>query len=205
MESAERAALLGVLEAAQRWGFLGPGPVTTQLDHALAFDPLLPAKDPLDALDLGSGGGVPALVLAVVRPESSWTLVDSAARRTAFLSEAVSELGLQDRVDVLTARAEELPSSWRQRFDVVTARSFGPPAVLAECASPWLRVGGTVIVSEPPGGDPDRWPAEGLEVLGLAFDLLDPGPPTLARLRQVVVCPVRFPRRTGVPLKRPLW
>jgi 16S rRNA (guanine527-N7)-methyltransferase len=171
----------------------------------MAFVPFLPDALSSDVLDLGSGGGVPALVLALARPGWQWTLVDAMSRRTAFLVEATASLGLADRVTVVTARAEELPVAWRARFDLVTARGFGPPAVLAECASPWLRVDGSMVVSEPPGGDPSRWPADGLARLGLVLEQVSAGPPAFAVLRQVSPCPARFPRRTGIPSKRPLW
>jgi 16S rRNA (guanine527-N7)-methyltransferase len=202
---AARAALLDVLGDARSRGYLGPGPVEEQLEHALAFGRHLPEAASLDALDLGSGGGVPALCLAAELPESRWTLVDGMTRRTTFLVEAVARLGLATRVEVVTARAETLPETWRARFGAVTARSFGPPPVLAECAAPWLRLDGVLVVSEPPGGAADRWPAGGLAELGLQLDEVTVGPPALACLRQVAPCPARYPRRVGVPAKRPLW
>ncbi|MGD9797019.1 MAG: RsmG family class I SAM-dependent methyltransferase [Acidimicrobiia bacterium] len=205
MEQDEELALTAVLARARTLGFLGPGPLEAQLAHALAFTAQLPVEVGLDGLDLGSGGGLPALVVALARPASTWTLVDAMARRTAFLGEAVEQLGLVGRLTVVTARAEALPPAWRGRFDVVTARGFGPPAVLAECAAPWLRVDGVLVVSEPPTCDDGRWPTAPLAGLGLAVDERTPGPPAFIRLRQVHPCPARYPRRTGVPTKRPLW
>jgi 16S rRNA (guanine527-N7)-methyltransferase len=201
--------LLEVLTDARELGFFGPGPVERQLEHSLAFSRFLPSAgvhgEPVDVLDLGSGGGVPALVLALEHPDSRWTLVDGMVRRTAFLVEAVTRLGLDHRVGVVTARAEVLPAEWRARFDAVTARSFGPPPVLAECAAPWLRLDGVLIVSEPPSGTPARWPAAGLATVGLTLEELAAGPPAMARLRQVSTCPPRYPRRVGLPVKRPIW
>ncbi len=132
MNDIERAALLAVLDEAQRRGFFGPGGLEEPLRHALGFATLLPDTAGFDGLDLGSGGGLPALPLAIVRPDARWTLVDAMAKRTEFLQEAVIGLGLEARVTVVTGRAETLPVSWRGRFDVVTARGFGPPAVLAD-------------------------------------------------------------------------
>jgi 16S rRNA (guanine527-N7)-methyltransferase len=201
------AALLGVLAEAQARGFLGPGPLEAPIRHARAFAALLPTDLPAEAdlLDLGSGGGLPALPLALVWPSSQWTLVDAMRRRTSFLEEAVFTLGLAARVEVVTARAEALPVGWRGRFDAVTARGFGPPAVVAECSAPWTRVGGMVVISDPPGGGADRWSADGLALLGLVREISMVGPPALTGLRQRSACPDRFPRRTGIPLKRPLW
>jgi 16S rRNA (guanine527-N7)-methyltransferase len=204
LDPEDRRRLLVVLEEARALGLLGPGSAGLQLDHALGFGPLLPPGAGA-AMDLGSGGGVPALALALLRPDLAWLLVEAGRRRTEFLDRAILTLDLADRVRTSTGRAEALGVGLRGAFDVVTARGFGPPPVVAECAAPWLRVGGTIIVSEPPGGDARRWPATGLAELGLVLDLEEPGPPAFVRLRGAEVCPRRFPRRTGVPAKRPIW
>jgi 16S rRNA (guanine527-N7)-methyltransferase len=193
-----------VLEQARELGFFGPGPAAAQRAHAEAFADVLDGPPAL-AVDLGSGGGVPGLVLAARFPESRWILVDAMAKRTAFLAAAVLELGFEDRVEVCTARAEEVGRERRGLVDLVVSRSFGPPPVTAECAAPLLRVGGALVVSEPPGGAADRWNEAGLAMVGLAVEAALPGPPAFVRLRQVDACPERFPRRTGLPRKRPLW
>jgi 16S rRNA (guanine527-N7)-methyltransferase len=189
-----------VLEEARNLGFLGPGPVSFHVEHAAAYLPLLPAG-PGAALDLGAGGGLPGLVLASARADLAWTFLDAMAKRTAFLERAAASLGLTN-VAVRTARAEEV-RDLRGRFDVVVARSFGAPAVTAECAAPLLRLGGRLLVSEPPEVTGDRW--AGAEVVGLEVTDRQPGPPSLVVLTQVVACPARYPRRTGMPAKRPLW
>ena len=195
--------LVAALDEARDLGFLGPGPVEFHVEHARAY---LPALDGVTgaALDLGAGGGVPGLVLAQARPDLAWTFVDAIARRTAFLDRAVAAIGLGN-VTVRTGRAEQL-SDLRGSFGAVVARSFGRPAVTAECAAPLLRVGGRLVVSEPPDApDPgaDRW--TGVAQLGLGPPVRSSGPPTLVVLTQRTPCPERFPRRTGVPAKRPLW
>ena len=175
------------------------------MEHAAAYLPLLDGVEGR-ALDLGAGGGVPGLVLARARPDLRWTFLDSMGRRTAFLAEAVATLGLD--VEVRTARAEEVPDL-RGVFMAVVARGFGPPAVTAECAAPLLRVGGRLIVAEPPAdlaaGPSARWPAAAVAALGLGPPRLVPGPPALVVLEQQTPCPPSFPRRAGIPRKRPLW
>jgi 16S rRNA (guanine527-N7)-methyltransferase len=189
-----------VLEEARTLGFLGPGPVAFHVEHARAYLPALEGVAGA-ALDLGAGGGIPGLVLAVERPDLTWTFLDAGSRRTAFLGRAVAALGLA--VTIRTARAEEA-ADLRGRFAAVVARSFGPPAVTAECAAPLLTVGGRLIVSEPPA-DRDRWPSEALASLGLGPAQRLAGPPALVVLRQERPCPAAYPRRTGIPAKRPLW
>lgn len=166
--------------------------------------------DPGEArcLDLGSGAGLPGLPLALAWPASTWVLLDAAERRCVALVEAVDRLGLGGRVVVHLGRAEEAgrDGELRSRFDLVVARAFGAPAVVAECAAPFLRVGGRLVVSEPPEGSSDRWPADGVGMVGLAVDEpLTSGTAHLQLLRQVTACPDRYPRRTGVPTKRPLF
>jgi 16S rRNA (guanine527-N7)-methyltransferase len=90
----------------------------------------------------------------------------------------------------------------RAAMGLVVSRSFGPPPVVAECAAPFLRVGGRLVVSEPPEAA-DRWPIEGLAALGLEPDPLDTA--GFVRFRQTFPCPDRYPRRDGVPAKRPLF
>jgi 16S rRNA (guanine527-N7)-methyltransferase len=195
-----------VLAKAQDRGFIGPGPIAAHIDHSLAFASQMPTA-PRQAVDLGSGGGLPGLVMAVLWPDSHWVLLDASKRRTAFLSEAVSELELSDRVDVLCQRAEEAgrDPGLRGQADLVVARAFGPPAVTAECAAPLLRVDGSMVVAEPPGGASDRWPAGPLSLLGLVPDRAHHTPVAFQRMRQVKLCPGRYPRRTGIPAKRPLY
>jgi 16S rRNA (guanine527-N7)-methyltransferase len=214
-----------ILEEARTAGFLGPGPVDAHLRHAEGFVAvwrrLWPdGPTPPTLLDLGSGAGLPGLVVATRLPEATLVLLDAQGRRTAFLSDAVRRLGLEARVSVRQDRAEVAgrdPSA-RGHFDGVLARSFGRPAVVAECAAPLLKSGAWLVVSEPPGDPPDappdlsedplgpaRWPAEPLRQFGLVPDRLVHEEFDYQTLRQAERCPDRFPRRDGVPAKRPLF
>jgi 16S rRNA (guanine527-N7)-methyltransferase len=188
-----------VLEESAHAGFLGPGPVAAHVAQAGSF---LAALRPAEhVLDLGAGGGVPGLILALALPATSFVLLDASQRRTDFLRRAVGRLGVADRVGVVTARAEAAghDAAWRGAFDAVVARSFAEPAVTAECAAPFLRIGGQLVVSEPPDPRPGRWPAAGLAVLGLELDAGDRG--ATVSLTQVRPCPARFARRRlQVPL-----
>jgi predicted O-methyltransferase YrrM len=106
-----RAAVAQVLRRSRGLGYLGPGPVEDHITHALGFAAQL-SSGPTRAVDLGSGGGVPGLVLAALAwPATHWTLLDATARRCVFLASAVAELGLADRVTVTRGRGEQ-PTSW---------------------------------------------------------------------------------------------
>ena len=170
-------------------------------------------------LDLGSGGGLPGLVLARHRPELDLTLLEARQRACRFLRDAVAELGLA-RTEVVEGRAEEAARrpDLRETFEAVVARSFGPPAVTAECAVGFLRRGGHLIVTEPPesggvqGGrappgerPTERWPAEGLDTLGFGSAVRQrTGGTGFVRLEKIRL-DERWPRRVGIPAKRPLW
>jgi 16S rRNA (guanine527-N7)-methyltransferase len=209
------------LETARARGLLGDAPLSAQVAHALGFASAAESvrgAPPRRFLDLGAGGGLPGLVLAERWPDVLGTLLDAGRRRTRLLSEAVARLGWEDRIAVVWGRAEEAgrDPDHRSAYGLVTARSFGPPAVVAECGSPFLEVGGLLVVSEPPppaadpcgGGTPvapERWPARALSALGLEVVRRWEGAFGYQVLRQREPCPDRYPRRPGLPAKRPLY
>ncbi len=92
--------------------------------------------------DLGSGAGLPGLVLAIARPDLQVTLVEPLLRRTTFLEEVVADLGLDD-VSVLRARAEELHGG--ARYDVVTSRAVAPLGKLLRWSMPLVAAGGALV------------------------------------------------------------
>jgi 16S rRNA (guanine527-N7)-methyltransferase len=203
--------LLDVLRESQAIGFIGPGPLAPHVAQAEAFASAFDGS-PERVLDLGSGGGLPGLVLAATCwPETELCLLDAGEQRAAFLRRAVDALAFGGRVTVQRGRAELLARDARLRgsFDGVVARSFGPPAAVAECAVGFLRPGGVLVVSEPPaaGDGSDRWAFDdGLALLELARDgVIEAAGARFQRLRAVAPCPDRYPRRDGVPLKRPLF
>ncbi len=158
-------------------------------------------------LDLGSGGGLPGLVLA-----DHWrcttVLLDSMRRRGSFLREVCEWEGAPAGVSVVVARAEDVArlTGLEGAFNLVTARSFAPPAVTAECAVRFMPVGGLAIVSDPPGGgDPARWPQDGLTRLGLRGTRHEAGGFSFRVLEKTLETEPGFPRRSGVPGRRPLW
>lgn len=92
--------------------------------------------------DVGSGAGLPGLVWALVRPDLHVTLIEPLLRRATFLSETVTELSLDDRVEVLRARAEDVPP---RTYDVVTARAVARLPQLLTWTLPLSRIGGVVL------------------------------------------------------------
>ncbi|MEZ5321397.1 MAG: RsmG family class I SAM-dependent methyltransferase [Microthrixaceae bacterium] len=192
------------LHRAQALGILGPSPVGEHIRHAERF--VAEVQDGEIVLDLGSGGGLPGLVIAARRPTCRITLLDANERRVALLRHSVS--GAPFAVEVVCGRAESLARTkrYRRAFDTVVARGFGPPAVSAECAVGFLRVGGRFVVSEPPDNPDDvneRWPELGLSRLGLRRTAgpIDGG----VRVFRLSEAREDFPRSDGVPRRRPLF
>ena len=183
------------------------------LVDALSALPLIDGlPDAHRAVDLGSGGGVPGLVLALARPERRWVLVDSVRKKADAVRGFVTALGVEN-VEVVADRAETLGRDphHRGRHQLVTARACAALPVLAEYAMPLLALGGTVVAWKGP-----LTYAE-LRAGRAAAALLGGGRPTLrasgfAELgeHQFVVItkaaapPQRYPRRPGEPGRRPL-
>jgi 16S rRNA (guanine527-N7)-methyltransferase len=202
--------LTEVLLESQRLGFLGPGPVEQHIHHARGFVNAVEealGRAPGSYLDLGTGGGVPGLVLALVWPEARGAFLDAGVRRCAALRAWVARLALDGRVEVLEGRAEELARvpELREQAEAVTARGFAVPAATAEIASGFVAVGGVVVVSDPPEHEPGRWPPAPLAGLGLAARSLEFASGHFTVLRKHSPAPDAVPRPAGRPAKRPLW
>lgn len=194
-------------------GLLGGMTLADQIDHSLGFVWSVESalgRRPQTVADLGSGGGVPGLILRSCWPDARLVLMDASQRRVDFLGDEVAAITGGTEVEVIRGRLEEIgrDPKYRQGSELVTSRSFGSPGVTAECGAPLLQVGGLMVVSEPPGDDADdRWPVEGLSRLGLGRS--DPvrfeGRFGYRLLLKEGATPDRYPRRVGIPTKRPLF
>ncbi|HEY6738816.1 MAG TPA: 16S rRNA (guanine(527)-N(7))-methyltransferase RsmG [Actinopolymorphaceae bacterium] len=169
-------------------GLLGPREVPRLWDRHLlncaVLAPALPARSTL--CDLGSGAGLPGLVLAVIRPDVEVTLLEPLLRRTTFLTEVVAELDLAN-VRVVRARAEDHSGV----YDVVTARAVAPLDRLAALALPLGRAGGSVLAMKGQRAEAEltaarkalrRLGADSWEIERYGVGLLEP-PTTVVRIR----------------------
>ncbi|MEQ8841554.1 MAG: class I SAM-dependent methyltransferase [Acidimicrobiales bacterium] len=150
MTEPDWAALDAAWQPARKAGVLGSATTDELIVHAAGY---LPAAcrvaDEFSGADLGTGAGVPGVVLAALRPASRWLLVDASERRCEFAQAAVRALGLSERVTVRHARAEEVAHDVLHRAScaLVVARSFGTPGEVAECGLPLLAGDGRLVVS----------------------------------------------------------
>lgn len=181
------------------------------IDATLAnrSQPAAPAR----LIDVGTGGGIPGMVIALARPAVRVTLLDSTAKKLAFLERVAGDLEATN-VTCVHGRAEELghDPAFREQFDLTTARAVAALPVLLELCLPFLRPGGTGFF--PKGIELATELAEGkVAAHMLCGRIIEasilPGIGSEVETRLVVVrktdrTPRRFPRRTGVPAKQPL-
>ncbi len=168
---------------------------------------------PLSVIDVGSGAGFPGLPLKIALPDIRLTLLESTGKKTAFLQHIVEVLGLTG-VTVLTARAEKAGQevTHREQYDVAVARAVSSLPVLAEYTLPLVKAGGRVIVQK--GQSPAAEVKDASRALGIlggqVGQILPVTVPGLAAARHLVVIqknkptPEQYPRRPGLPAKRPL-
>jgi 16S rRNA (guanine527-N7)-methyltransferase len=210
VDESTRARLVAYLDELQRWNqrinLTAVPPDRAWDKHVGEVLTLLDACNPQPGarvVDVGAGGGVPGIPMALLRPDLHVTLIESDTRKAGFLTHVAGMLSLA-QVDVIAERAEDVArrDGVRESFDLAASRAVAPPAVMCELSLPLLRVGGlcaalvgdaTQAVRECEraarlcgGGEPRTAPGEVLLV-----DKLSPTPP-------------EYPRRAGVPLRRPL-
>lgn len=175
--------------------------------------PLSSRETPLLCIDVGTGAGFPGVPVKVMRPAMNMTLLDSSRKKILFLEHLVACLGLNG-VELLWARAEEAgqDAHHRQRYDLVLARAVAELSVLAEYCLPLCRKGGFVVAQKSEEIEVEVQRAEpAIRLLGgelrevktLCLPRLR-APRSLVLIAKVDSTPSEYPRRAGVPKKRPL-
>ena len=203
----ERVSLTSVKdeEGIQRRHFLESAALVAVLnEHGLSL------KDK-SVIDVGSGTGVPGVPLKIIEPSIKLTLVEAKQRKADYLEALLPELGLDDVV-VVTRRAEEAGHNpaLRDQFDYAVAKALAPLRTLLELTLPFLHMGGIVLAPKGKEADAEVKDARiALETLKGSIRSVDVIP--LAQPAQKVILvdkdlptPERFPRRPGMPAKRPL-
>jgi 16S rRNA (guanine527-N7)-methyltransferase len=165
---------------------------------ALTILPHLPAAAHRLA-DIGSGGGVPGMILAIARPDAHVVLIESTKKKADFLIRAASELKLAN-IQVLPNRAEEIGRSpMRETFDIAVARAVGDLAVLAEWMLPLVKIGGDALAMKGPRVQEELPKArETIRLLGGAPAQVLPadlGQHVIIRIRKIASTNARYPRR----------
>lgn len=175
--------------------------------------PRLAAGKALQMMDLGSGSGMPALALALARPEWVAVLVESTKKKAHFLEMAAAELGLSKRVRIEADRAETLgQGKLREKADLITCRALGRLNIVLELALPLLKVGGLLVAYKGPKADEELAEAgKALKVLGgkhletKVFTLpLSDETRSLIVIEKVSQTARIYPRSPGTPANDPI-
>jgi len=200
LETNERFNLTAVTDPQQAW-----------MRHVLDALTLLPVLDACEArrvIDVGSGGGVPGIPLAIVRPQTQMVLLEATGKKAVFLESTVRDLGLGN-VEVLKERAEVAGQDhhrWREHFDAVLARAVGPLPVLLELTVPLAREGGLVLaIKGAKAGEEIASAKAALHALHASvIDALPTPTGTIVVIEKHRKTPRIYPRHAGEPKRRPL-
>jgi 16S rRNA (guanine527-N7)-methyltransferase len=174
----------------------------------LQLEPLLEADR---VADLGSGAGLPGLVLAASRPDARFDLIESVARKCKFLREAAARMGLKNATVVCERSEDWARGDGRESYDAVTARAVGSLTTLAELAAPLLREGGVLIAwkgARSPGEEAEFGRAAGRLAMETE-EIRSVRPYSGSRDRHIHLLrkngptPNGLPRRAGMAAKRP--
>ena len=166
----------------------------------------------LSLIDVGTGAGFPGLPLKIARPDIQLTLLDSLQKRLSFLDAVIADLSLSGVVTVKD-RAEDAAhkSGLRERFDMATARAVAALPVLAEYVLPFVKIGGLMIAMKGQKQEEINEAGQAIRLLGGQLEAVQeftlPGGDmnrTLVLIRKTRPTPARYPRKAGLPERRPL-
>lgn len=206
--SVTNSKLVELARLISEWPGLTSSPTAELIDDSLVLLDHLGEADRV--VDVGSGGGLPGLPLKIARPSLNVTLVEADQDKAAFLVRACAVLGLHD-VEVVARRAEEVGQDplYRETFDVAVARALAPMPVLAELCLPLVRVGGHLLAQKTETEDVNG-AGHAIETMGGALKSVVAAPSAVRGTGTVVIVdkvrstPPAYPRRPGVPGRKPL-
>ena len=169
-------------------------------------------NEPISLLDVGAGAGFPSLPMKILFPQLEVTIIDSLNKRIQFLHLLAEDLGLEG-VHFYHGRAEDFAQDkhFRAQFDLVTARAVARMQILSELTIPFLKVGGRLIALKASSAEDELHQAKNALNLLFAkvldnvdYQLPNGDPRTLTIVEKKKETPNKYPRKAGVPNKRPL-
>jgi len=180
------------------------------IDSILMYDD---TKEALIVADVGTGGGFPGIPLKIIHPEWKMTFIDATEKKLRFIENTCSELEIKD-VDFIHSRAEDVgkDKKHREKYDLVFSRAVASMNILCEYCLPLVKIGGKFIAAKGPRYKEEIEEAtNAIEVLGGKLEsIIQKDIPFDDIARYLVVCekikstPSKYPRRQGVPTKKPL-
>jgi 16S rRNA (guanine527-N7)-methyltransferase len=202
LETNKQFNLTGITDPAEAW-----------MRHVLDSLTLLPHLEGVTTMiDIGSGGGLPGIPVAITKPELQVTLVEATGKKARFLGTVAGDLGLRN-VKVITDRAETIgqQKQLREKFDVATCRAVGPMNVLLELTLPLVKVGGKLLAMKGAKVEEEMKDAgDALMLLGggeVEFYVAMPGlqeDAVIVEVKKEQATPAKYPRLPGTPKQDPL-
>ena len=200
VEANERFNLTAVTEPSQMW--------VRHVQDSLTLVPFIASAEAKTVIDVGSGGGLPGLPLAIVMPDVRFTLLEATGKKAAFLGETAAALGCGN-VAILHERAEVAGQdhhAHRARYDVAVSRAVGRLNVLAELTVPFVREGGTVLCIK--GDKAAEEVAEAKQALyhlhAQVVDQVRTPTGTVVVIEKMRATPRTYPRLPGEPKRKPI-
>jgi len=164
-------------------------------------------------MDVGTGAGIPGIPLKILLPDIKLALLDATAKKAAFLHHIKDKLGLDD-VEIVVGRAEEVAheTKYREQFELVLSRAVADLPALVELTLPFCAIGGSFIAQKKGAVDLEvSQAARAVSILGgnlrelKKIDLAEfTDERWLVVVEKIGLTPEKYPRRPGIPAKRPL-
>ncbi len=162
------------------------------------------------AIDIGTGAGFPGMVLAIANEDINFTLVDSIGKKTHFLEKLKEKLKI-DNVEIITGRAEDIIKNRREMYDIGLSRAVGEVNLISEYVIPFLKEGGIFLVQKVNYEEELKKASNCLKILKSDVVSINENKLPYSEERRVIITirkkektEEKYPRRAGIPLKRPL-
>ena len=180
------------------------------IKHFIDSGKVVDKLDSYSLLDVGSGGGFPAIPIKILKDDIKITMLEATGKKCDFLSYVIKELELKD-IEVVNGRAEELAKldKYREKFDICTARAVARLNVLCEYCMPFVKVGGKFISLKGDAEEEINEAKNAINILGGIVDnvnnfLLEDAKRTIIEIKKIKNTPIKYPRGQGKERKKPL-
>lgn len=184
--------------------------LTKHFIDSMSFNKIPMTSGEFTLLDIGSGGGFPAIIIAIIFPNSKVTAVDSVGKKVNFLNQAAQKIGLTN-FTALNIRAEDLPTELKNSFDFVTARAVAALNILTEYCLPFAKVSGFFVAYKAKTAQEELKDAKNaIKTLGgslaeiIEYAIDDEMERNLIIIEKIAKTSLKYPRKSGLPKKLPL-
>ncbi len=174
-------------------------------DDSLNISRAVDLSKRIKAIDIGCGAGFPGIPLKIENPDIELTLVDSVAKKISFVEHVIKVLDLKD-TEAICGRAEDIAKDRREQFDLAVARAVAKLNTLCEYCLPFVRIGGSFVAQKGPDIEEElKAAASAISTLGGRLkEKIGVPSGWLVVIEKIRPTPSDFPRRAGLPSKKPL-